>query len=68
MLVLAAAAADWDIAKGAALCPVAAAGLAEVARLCCAVVVVVAELSVGGVAAWTIECLLMLRPRLTFPT
>ena len=68
MLVLAAAAADGDIAKGAALRPVAATGLAEVAWLRRAVVVVVAELGVGGVAAWAVECLLVLGSRLTLST
>jgi hypothetical protein len=49
--VLPAAAADGHVAEGTALCPVAAAGLAEVARLAEAVVVVVAELGVVRVAA-----------------
>ncbi|KAG0452199.1 hypothetical protein HPP92_026076 [Vanilla planifolia] len=48
---LQAAAADGDVAEGAAFGPVAAAALAEVAGLCEAVVVVVAELGVRRVAA-----------------
>lgn len=48
-LGLAAAAADGDVAEDAALGPVAAAGLAEVARLG---EVVVTELGVGRIAAW----------------
>ena len=47
----AAGAADGDVAEGAAAGPVAAAGLAEVARLGDAVVVVVAEFGVGGEAS-----------------
>lgn len=48
---LAAAPADGDVAEGAALGPVAAAGLAEVAGLGEAVVVVIAEFGVGGGAS-----------------
>ncbi|MFS7974044.1 hypothetical protein Hanom_Chr09g00863821 [Helianthus anomalus] len=49
--VFAAAAADGDVSEGAAVGPVAAAGLAEVTGLGEVVVVVVAEFGVGGVAA-----------------
>ena len=49
-LVLSASAADGDVAEGAAAGPVSLAGLAEVARLGQAVVVVVAELGVRRVA------------------
>uniref|UniRef100_A0A8R7QJD1 Uncharacterized protein n=1 Tax=Triticum urartu TaxID=4572 RepID=A0A8R7QJD1_TRIUA len=59
---LAAAAADGDVAERAALGPVAAARLAEVARLGEVVVVVVAELGVGGVAPGATQRRL-LRPR-----
>ena len=59
--VFAAAAADGDVAEGAAVGPVAAAGLAEVAGLGVVVVVVVAELGVGGVAAWARQVLLLRR-------
>lgn len=55
LLVLAATAADGDVAQGAAARPVAPARLAEVARLREAVVVVVAEFCVGGVAAGALE-------------
>ncbi|KAF5468341.1 hypothetical protein F2P56_012499 [Juglans regia] len=48
---LAGATTDGDVAKGAALGPIAAAGLAEVAGLGEVVVVVVAELGGGGTAA-----------------
>jgi len=61
--VLAAASADGDVAEGAAVGPVAAAGLAEVARLGVVVVVVVAELGVGGVAPRAGEVLLLDRRR-----
>jgi hypothetical protein len=63
-LVLAAAPADGHVAERAALGPVPAAGLAEVARLREAVVVVVAELGVGGVAARAPQPLLGRRGRL----
>jgi hypothetical protein len=49
--VLAGAAADGDVTEGPTVSPVATAGLAEVAGLREVVVVVVAELGVGGVAA-----------------
>ena len=62
-LVLAGAAAHGDVPEGSALRPVAAARLAEVAWLLEAVVVVVAELGVGGVAPRAVERLLLLRPR-----
>ena len=51
--------ADWDVTEGATVSPVATAGLAEVARLREVVVVVVAELGVGGVTAWTWKLLLL---------
>ena len=54
-LVSAACAADGDVAEGAASGPVALAGFAEVARLREAVVVVVAEFGVGGIAAGAVE-------------
>lgn len=53
--ILAAATANWDVTEGATVGPVAAAGLAEMARLREVVVVVVAELGVGGLAAWALE-------------
>lgn len=56
-LVLAAAAADGDVAEGAAFGPVAAARLAEMARLREVVVVVVAKFCVGGIAAWAPQIL-----------
>jgi len=59
-LGLAAPAADGDVAEGPAFCPVPAAGLAEVAGLGEVVVVVVAELGVGGVASRAPEVLLLL--------
>jgi hypothetical protein len=61
--VLAGAAAEGDVAKSAALSPVAAAGLAEVAGLGEIVVVVVAELGGEGVAARAREGLGLLRVR-----
>lgn len=54
-LVLAAAAADGNVAEGAATGPVSLAGLAEVARLREAVVIVVAELCVCRIAARALE-------------
>ena len=48
---LAASAADGDVTEGAAFGPVAAARLAEVARLGEAVVVVVTELGIPRIAA-----------------
>ena len=63
-LVLAASPADGHVAERAALGPVPAARLAEVARLRQAVVVVVAELGVGGVAARAPQPLLGRRGRL----
>jgi len=59
LLGLPAAAADGDVTEGAAFGPVAAAGLAEVAGLAQAVVVVVAELCVGRVAPRALEGLLL---------
>lgn len=59
--VLAAATADGDVAEGATVGPVPAAGFAEVAGLGEVVVVVVAELCVGGVAAWTSKVLWLRR-------
>lgn len=56
--VLAGAAADGDVAEGPAMSPVATAGLAEVAGLREVVVVVVAELGVGRVAARARQLLL----------
>ena len=56
--VLAGAAADGDVPEGPTVSPVATAGLAEVAGLREVVVVVVAELSVGGVAARARQLLL----------
>lgn len=50
--VLAGPTADGDVTEGPTLSPVTAAGLAEVAWLGEVVVVVVAELGVGRVAAW----------------
>lgn len=47
-----------DVAEGSSVSPVAAAGLAEVAGLGEVVVVVVAELGIGGVAAWARKLLL----------
>lgn len=63
-LVLPAAAANGDVAEGAAAGPVALAGLAEMSGLGEAVIVVVAELGIGGVAAGAFECglLLLCRP------
>lgn len=49
--VLAGATADRDVTEGPAVSPVATAGLAEVTGLGEVVVVIVAELGVGGVAA-----------------
>ena len=57
---LAGATADGNVPKGAAFGPVAAAALAEVARLRDVVVVVVAELGVGGVASGAPQVLLWL--------
>lgn len=54
-LVLAAAAADGDVAEGAASGPVALAGFAKVSRLRQAVVVVVTKLGIGGIAARALE-------------
>ena len=62
--VLAGAAADWDVAEGAAFGPVATACFAEVSGLREAVVVVVAEFGVGGVAARALHCFLFLWPHL----
>ncbi len=50
--VLTGATADGDVTEGPTVGPVATAGLAEVAWLREVVVVVVAELGVGGVTAW----------------
>jgi len=61
--VLAAATADGDVAECAAMGPVPATGLAEVARLGVVVVVVVAELGVGGLATGAGEVLLLRRWR-----
>ena len=61
--VLAGAATEGHVAKSAALSPVAAAGLAEVAGLGEIVVVVVAELGGEGVAARAREGLGLLRVR-----
>ncbi|THU74840.1 hypothetical protein C4D60_Mb04t37640 [Musa balbisiana] len=62
--VLPRAAADGDVAEGAAFGPVAAAVLAEVTRLQQVVVVVVAELGVGGFAPGAPQILLLLgKPR-----
>ena len=52
--------ADGDVAQRAALRPVAAAGAAVVARLRGAVVVVVAELGVGGAAPRALQLRLLL--------
>jgi len=60
-LVLAASTANRDVAEGATFGPVAAARLAEVARLREAVVVVVAELGVRGLAPRALERLIVLR-------
>jgi hypothetical protein len=60
-LVLAASSSDGDVAERAALGPVAAARLAEVARLREAVIVVVAELGVRGLAPRALERLIVLR-------
>lgn len=54
-LVLAASAANGDVAEGAASGPVALAGFAKVARLRQAVVVVVTKLGIGGIAARALE-------------
>ena len=61
--ILAAATADGDVAEGAAMGPVPATGFAEVARLGVVVVVVVAELGVGGLATGAGEVLLLRRGR-----
>lgn len=61
--VLAGAAAEGHVAEGATLGPVSAAGLAEVAWLGEIVVVVVAKLGGGGVAARAREWLGLLRVR-----
>lgn len=53
--ILAATAADRDVAESATVSPVTPTGFAEVTRLREVVVVVVAELGVGGVTAWTGE-------------
>lgn len=63
--VLAAATADGDVAERAAVGPVAAARLAEVAGLREIVVVVVAEFGVGGVAPRAGEVLRLRRRRRT---
>uniref|UniRef100_A0A8R7UKR1 Uncharacterized protein n=1 Tax=Triticum urartu TaxID=4572 RepID=A0A8R7UKR1_TRIUA len=60
-LVAAAAAPDGDVAERAAAGPVASAGLAEVTGLREGVVVEVAELGVGGLAARALEPRLRLR-------
>lgn len=51
--VLAGAAADRNVAEGAAVSPVTAAGFAEMTGLREVVVVVVTKLGVEGIAAWT---------------
>lgn len=61
--VLPAAPADGDVAEGAAVGPVAAARLAEVARLREVIVIVVTELGVGGVAPRAAEVLRLRRWR-----
>lgn len=60
--VLTAGTAGGDVAEGAALGPVAAAFLAEVAGLRHAVVVVAAELGVGRGAPWAFDPLVWMRP------
>jgi len=57
-----------DTAEGAALCPVATARLAKVAWLCRAIVVIVAELSIRGIAAGALKCFIMMWPLLMLPT
>lgn len=59
--ILSAAATDRDVAEGPTVSPVAAAGLAEVTRLREVVVVVVAELGIGGLAPRAREVLLLRR-------
>ena len=55
-LVPPAAAAHRHVPEGAVFGPVSPAGLAEVAGLREAVVVVIAKLGVGGFTSWTLEC------------
>ena len=63
LLVLSAAAADGNVPERASFGPVPPASLAEVAGLGEAVVVVVAELGVGGFTARALEGLVMLGPQ-----
>lgn len=61
-LVLPVAAADGDVSQGAPAGPVPTAGLAYVAWLREAVIVIIAEFCVGGMATWAFQCSLRLRP------
>lgn len=62
LAALASATADGDVAKRSAFGPVAATVLAEMAGLREVVVVVVAELGVGGVAPGTLDWWLLISP------
>ena len=62
-LVLPAASSDGNVPQGPSFGPVSSAAFAEVSRLGEAIVVVVAELGVGGIASRAAKGLLLLRAR-----